>query len=442
MRRLARMLAVALAPAVAACDMMPDWLGEAEERRLEGERIPVLSIDTAPRADPSIADLAVRLPRPRLNAEWPQVGGYADHAMHHVAAPGPLARLWIADIGAGASDEQRMLSPPVVGGGRIFALDSEGAVSAFRADNGQRLWRVGVVPEEEEDEAIGGGVAYGGGRLFVATGVGELVALDAATSGEIWRTRVGAPIRAAPAYSNGRVFAVTYDNRLHALDAADGRLLWSHSGVAEEAQLLAAATPAVSGGLVVAAYSSGDIYALRVENGGMAWTDTLAFAGRFGPLASLGDINGSPVIDRELVYAVSHAGRLVAISLRSGERLWEQGISGVQTPWIAGDFLYLLTTEGNLVCLSRIDGLIRWIQSLPRYTDPEDREGPIFWSGPLLASDRLIVVGSHGEAISISPYSGRFLGRLTLPGGVELAPIAANGTVFILTNDGELVALR
>ena len=440
MRRIVQVVAATLA--LGACDLLPDWLGKPEAPRLPGERISVLELDALPQADPSIADLAVRLPRPRVNRDWPQVGGYADHSMQHLEASGPLARLWTTNVGEGASDERRMLSSPVVAGGRVYTLDPAGTITAVRADTGERLWQVNVVPDEEADGAFGGGLAYGGGILFATTGAGEVVALNPETSGEYWRVGVGAPVRAAPSYSEGRLFVVNFDNKLYALDARTGNVLWTHSGIAEATQLLGSASPAISGGLVVVAYSSGEIYALRIENGRQAWSDTLAFGGQFGPLASLGDINGHPVIDDGLVYTVSHAGRLVAIGLRNGERLWEQDISGVQTPWIAGNFLYVLTTAGDLLCLSRIDGLIRWVRPLPRYEDPEDRLDPIFWSGPLLVSDRLIVVGSHGEAFSISPYTGRFLGRVSMPSEVELAPIAANGLVYILTNDGELVALR
>ena len=439
MRRILYMAVVAVT--LGACEV-PDWLGEPEEPPLPGKRIPVMSLDNTLKVDAGIANLAVRLPRPRLNLEWPQDGGNADHAMNHLAAPGPLERLWDADIGKGAAHDSGVLASPVSGGGRMFALDTVGTVSAFRADNGERLWRVNVVPEEEEDEALGGGVAFGAGRLFITTGVGEVIALNAATSGELWRVGLGAPVRVAPTYSEGRVFVVTYENKLYALDANNGALLWTHSGISEEAQLLGGASPAVSGGLVVAAYSSGEIYALRVDNGREAWNYTLGSIARLGPLASLGDIIASPVIDRELVYAVSHAGHLIAISLRSGERLWEQNISGVQTPWIAGDFLFILTTQGDLLCLSRIDGLIRWIRRLPRYEDPEDKEGPILWSGPLLVSDRLIVVSSIGQAVSISPYTGALLGLLEMPGNIEISPIASNGMVYILTMDGELIALR
>ena len=176
-----------------ACGSLPDWLGEPEEPPLPGKRIAVMSLDNTLKVDVGISDLAVRLPRPLLNREWPQNGGNANHAMQHLEAPGALARLWEAGVGEGASDGNGVLSSPVSGGGRLFSLDAVGNVSSFRADNGERLWRVNVVPEEEKDEALGGGIAYGGERLFVTTGVGEVIALNAANSGEGWRGEGNGP---------------------------------------------------------------------------------------------------------------------------------------------------------------------------------------------------------------------------------------------------------
>ncbi len=438
-----RAVAVAsLVFALGACDLLPDYLGEPEGPPLPGERISVLALERAPEPDERIADLEVRLPRPTVNLSWPQSGGYADHAMHHIAAPGPLARVWSVNAGESDSEGRGLMAPPIVADGHVYIFDAESTISAHDALTGRRIWEAGALPDDEEDDAFGGGIAYGSGRIFAATGVGEIVAFDASNGSEIWRVAVGAPIRSSPTLSEGRLFVVSYDNQLFALSALDGRMLWTHSGIAENAQLLGTASPAVAGGLVVTAYSSGELFALRADNGRVAWSDTLSFGRRMGASTVLSDINGSPVIDRDRVYAVNFSGRLVAISLRTGDRLWDQEVSGVQTPWIAGDFLFLLTTDGDVLCLSRRDGRIRWVRSLPRYEDPEDREDPIYWTGPILVSDRLIVVGSNGQAVSISPYTGRLLGQIELPDGVDVPPAVANGTVYVLTNEGDLVALR
>ena len=423
---------------LAACESI---FGDDEEI-LPGERIPVMLLDRALEPDPRIADLPVRLPPPLTNTDWPQAGGNPTHAMHHLAAGEELRQAWRASIGEGSSDDQRLLAAPVIGDGRIFAMDADAEVSAFSTETGARIWRVETVPEDEEEGELGGGLAYHNGWLFVTTGSAQVIALDAGTGDESWRQGVPGPVRAAPTVSDGRVFAVTVDNQLQTLDAEDGAILWSHAGIAEIAGLLGGASPAVDGGIVIVPYSSGELFALRAENGRFVWSDTLAAIRRVDAVSALADIRGHPVMDRGRVFAVSHSGRMVAIDLRTGVRAWEQRIGGTQTPWVAGDFLYVLTTEGQLVCLSWSDGRIRWVLPLQRFEDEEEQEDPIIWTGPVLAGDRLIVAGSHSEVLSISPYTGTIMGWLKTSEAVLIPPVVAGNTIYLLTEDADLIALR
>ena len=142
-------------------------------------------------------------------------------------------------------------------------------------------------------------------------------------------------MRAAPTVSGGRVFVLTFDNQTFALAASDGRTLWTHTGIQESTNLLGTASPAVSGGTVIIPYSSGEIYALQVENGREIWSDSLAALRRTDPLADIAQIRGLPVIDRGIVYVVSHAGRTVAFDLKRGSRIWEREFGGTETPWAA-----------------------------------------------------------------------------------------------------------
>ncbi|MDP6351250.1 MAG: PQQ-binding-like beta-propeller repeat protein [Alphaproteobacteria bacterium] len=437
-------LAGVLGLALTGCDTVKDLLDtETEAPPLPGERISVLALEQELEPDPEIASEPVRLPRPVVNRSWPQQGGVASHAMHHLAAGESLALIWRRGVGAGETDDNLILSSPVVADFKAFLLDADSVVTAFNLASGATEWRADLLPENEESEAsLGGGVAYAQGRVFAATAFGYLVALDAKTGARVWMRRIGAPLRAAPTVSDGRVFVITFDNRLFAIDADDGTELWSHTGITETAGLLGSAVPAVSGDLVLASYSSGEIFALRVENGRVAWSDSLIFQGRIGATTTLSDIDANPVIDRGQVFAISHSGRLVAIDLRSGLRLWDQEIAGAQTPWLAGDYLFLVTLDSHVVCLRRVDGRVRWVTPLTRFEDPEDREGAIVWSGPVLVGDRLVVVNSLGEALAISPYTGRWLGKQDLPDGARVAPVVANETLYILTVDGDLVALR
>jgi outer membrane protein assembly factor BamB len=437
-------LALALlagAVTLSGCEL-PEWLGETQAPPLPGERISILQLDKALEPDAAIADLDVRLPRPWRNPDWPQAAGFANHAMHHLEVGEELARAWKIDIGAGSGSESKLLSRPVVVGDRIVSMDAEAVVTAFATSDGKTIWQRELTPEDEDEGVIGGGVSIDNGVVYATTGYGFVHAMSLEDGKEIWMRRIGIPVRGAPTASGGRVFIITYDNQMHALSAANGRTLWSHAGIPEDAGLIGAPSPAVGGGLVVVPYSSGELFALRLENGRMVWGDQLIRARRLAPLSTISEIRGSPVIDRDMVLAIGFSGRIAAIDLRSGRRIWDRDIAGMETPWVAGDFIFLVTAQAEVVCLARKNGRIRWVAQLPRYEDEEEKLDPIHWSGPVLASDRLVLVSSEGYAVAVSPYSGRLLGRIELPEGALIPPVVADGSIYVLSDDGDLVAFR
>lgn len=429
---------------LAACDTVGSMFGGGKsEPVLPGERLSVMELGNKMEVDPLSADEQIILPQPYDNKDWPQPGGTPDNAMYHLAASGKLDKVWSVDAGSGTSDEGELVASPIVADGRIYVLDTEATVRAFDEASGKRLWETELVPEDEDaEEGRGGGIAFADGKVFVTTGFGEVHALDAATGKNVWTKKLLEPFRAAPTVNGGRVFAITADNQLIALTEQTGDVLWRHRGIAESAGIVSSTSPAVAGSIVVVPYSSGELFAIRVQNGTAVWSDSLTRTGNLTSLSSLNDIAGRPVIDRDRVFAVSHSGRMVSIDLRTGERVWTKDISSVQTPWVAGDWVFVVTTEQQVAALSRRDGRIRWITSLPRFEDPEDRTEPISWSGPVLAGDRLVLVSTSGEAVSLSPYSGKIEGRIELPDGSAIAPIVVNGTMYILTEDAELIALK
>lgn len=436
------LMALALG-SVAGCDSVTGIFTSDDKTVLPGKRLSVMELGAALEVDPALADELVILPQPYNNPAWPQPGGAPDNANYHLAAPGPLDRVWSVNAGAGSDRVAQLTASPIVAGGRVFVLDAEATVHSFDAKTGKRIWETELVPEgEDADEGRGGGIAFDDGKIFVVTGFGTAHGLDALSGAVVWTQTIGDPFRAAPTANGGRVFAITADNQSIAFAQETGEVLWRHRGIVESAGILSSPSPAVAGSVVIAPYSSGELVALRVANGTAVWSDSLTRTGTVTSLSELNDIAGRPVIDRDRVFAISHSGRMVSIDLRTGERAWTRDIGGVQTPWVAGDFLFLLTNSQELIAVSRRDGRIRWITPMPRWEDPEDREDPIVWSGPVLVSDRLVIVSSTGEAASVSPYTGEILGRIDLPDGALIAPVVADETLYILTDDAELIALK
>ncbi len=429
-----------------------------KKSKLRGERISVMSIDETLRIDDSLKSVDVVLPAPYRNTEWPEPGGYASNAMYHLEAPGPLRQAWSQDAGKASDKSSRLTAPPIVADGRIYVLDSASHVFAFDAQSGNPLWDASVAPGGSDDsylfgligtdhsvdpsKGFGGGVAYDDGKIFVSSGFGNVVALDARSGKKLWTQSLGDPIVNAPAANGGRVFVSTQENHFYALAQDDGRRLWDHQGIAESAGILESTSAAVAGEFILVPYSSGEIYAIRVQNGRPAWNDMLTHSGVATALSELDDIAGRPVIDRDMVFAISHSGIMAAININSGDRMWSRDIGGIQTPWVAGDYVYVLTTDEQIICLTRKEGKVKWIHQLQRWNDPDAKNGPIVWAGPVLVSDRLVVVSSNGIAAAISPYTGVLLGKMEIPAGTYIAPVVANGTLYLYTSNAELVALR
>ena len=448
---------------LAGCSVLDEvgsWFDSSGKKsNLRGVRIPVMSLDSELKPDAALAVTPVLLPPPYRNTDWPQPGGYASNAMYHLGAPGRLRQLWRQSAGKGNDIDSHITSAPVVAGGIIYALDSQAHVFAFRAGDGRPLWDRNLAPKNGTDwptfwgllgkrntinppQGMGGGVAYDDGKLYVTSGFGVLICLDAKTGRDLWRKDLGMPIINAPVVNGGRIFVSTHDNHFYALAQSDGRQLWDNQGISESAGILASTNAAVSGETVIAPYTSGEIFALRVQNGQVGWSDVLSRSGQVTALSALDTIAGRPVIDRGVVYAISQSGLMAAFSVNTGERLWSRDVGGIQTPWAAGDYVYVLDNNARLICMTRKEGKVRWIHQLPQYENPKDKADPIIWAGPVLVSDRLVLTSSNGYAEAISPYDGKLTGRVEIPDGTIIPPVVANGILYIYTSEAELVALR
>ena len=436
-----------------------DWFDRTKKSKIQGERISIIASEQQLSSDPMLAATKMDLPPPKNNLDWPQPGGTPDNVTGNLMADGPLEPVWSVSAGKGTDDDSRLTAPPIVAGGLIYVLDAETHVFAFEAATGQPVWAKSLAPPGTAGHSawynifgssnsinpakgFGGGIAFDGGKLFAATGFGNVIAMDAKTGRQLWSANTVVPVHSAPVAVDGRISIITQENETQALDANDGHRLWDHHGTVESAAILSSASVGVSGDTVVVPYSSGELYALRAQNGTPSWTDTLTRSGNTTSLTIINDIAGRPVIDRNMVFAISHSGTLAAINFRSGSRAWTRNIAGIQTPLVAGEYIFIVSTDGQVVCMNRGDGRVRWTASLPAFEDPKGKRDPIVWTGPLLVSNFLLLIASDGKAMLLSPFTGQTLGETAIPDGTFIPPVVAGGMMYVLTNEAQLVALR
>ena len=408
-----------------------------------GDRTPVLSrIESGAKVDPALAGISVVLPPAQTNSAWPQAGGTASKSYGHLALAENPSRGWTAQI-AGSSPRRRLAAAPVIGGGKLFAVDTDGVVHAFDAATGARRWSYRMEPESgARTSAFGGGASFDGGRVYATNGAGAVAAIDAETGSEIWKVQPAGPLRGSPTIAFNSVYVMTQNNQIHALDAATGEPRWNESGSQTQAGVFGVAAPAAGQGTVIAGYSSGELAAYRYENGQVVWSDALARTSISTEVGSLTDIDADPIIEGGRVYALGQGGRMAAYELVTGQRIWELNVAGISTPAVAGEWIFTLTDDARLLAIARSTGKVRWITQLQRYREPEDNEGPIFWTGPVLAGNTLWVANSQGQLYKVSVAEGSTSQFVDLETPISLAPVVANDTLYVLDDGGTIHAFR
>ncbi len=422
-------------------------MGEKQKKvRVEGERKAIIAKQTKLAPDDSLNEIIIQLPAPKLNANWPQRGGIATHSLKHVQLGDAPQRVWQSKIGEGGSASIALTAAPIVSNGLVMTLDTTGKVRAFALKTGELRWET-ILKLNENAGVFGGGLGSGQNKIYISLGSGELIALNIQNGDELWRVSTGRALRSAPSYADGRIFVTTLDNMTFAFSASTGIRLWSHTGMIANTALLGAASPAIENNKVILAYSSGELYALKTNNGRIFWGDNLSVMRGSSGVARISHVRGNPVIDGNMVFATSHSGRLIALELKTGRRLWELPIASRVMPWVAGNYLYIVSTGRQLICLTKRDGRVKWITKLPKFSFedslPLKKEKIVIeYSEPVLASDRLIIASSIGKIYSVSPYTGRILGETQLDGSIFIEPVVADKTLLLLDNQGNLTAFR
>ena len=417
---------------------------------LPGKRLAVMPEKEKVPGELADASQPIALPPERANDSWSQPGGEANNAPGNLTLSGGIHQTWSADAGQGTSKIGRISASPIVVDGRIYTLDASGTVSAFSLSGGSAVWRASLQPSVDANKKVafnasnlfslggsdgggyGGGLAADGGRIFAASGFGTVIALDPSSGKRLWEKNVGAPVRASPTASAERVFVVNTEGRIICLSSADGTELWSARGLPQQASLTLNASPAVDGDIVVAPFPSGDILALKISDGTTIWTENLARSRTTSQLTSLSDA-ARPAIDTGVAFAIGHGGRMVATQVKTGERLWSLNVPGTQTPWVAGDSVFVVDTTGQLMAIARQDGRVRWTAKMP---------GGTTWSGPTLASGMLWLASSKGQLLGVEAATGRVASQTDIGEPVFVAPIVAAGKMFVLTDNAKLIAMN
>lgn len=336
-----------------------------------------------------------------------------------------VSRLWSVGVGKGQGKGLYRLQP-VIDGDRIFAASADGEVKAVNRESGRTLWK------EDVDRALAGGVGFHDDSLFLGGKDGEVIRLDAGTGAERWLTRVSGEVLAPP-QGDGRVVVVqTYDGKLYGLDYDSGEKIWNYDSNVPVLTIRGTSTPILQGGAAFAGFANGRVLAFDAMTGAVRWEARVAIPQGRSEIERIVDVDGAMAIQGSELYVASYQGRVAALDIRTGRKIWQRNISSFNGVSQGFGNVYVAEETGTVTAYLRNGQGIRWQQEA------------LAWRGlsrPIPVSSYLAVADFDGYVHLLSQVDGEFQARLRPDGDGVRADMLSDGSVlYLYSNSGKLQA--
>ena len=331
--------------------------------------------------------------------------------------------VWDVSVGPG-SELLRLGLRPAVQGGRIYAAGRDGRVVSLDVATGRNEWRL------ETDLPLSAGPGVGDGLAVVGSSSGDVVAVDTVTGTQVWRTKLAGEVLAAPAVSDGVVVLRTVDGRLRGLESTTGRELWQIEHKPPRLSLRGTGAPFVTQGLVFAGFDDGRVGAYTLREGAPLWENLVSTGRGRTEIERLADVDASPMVLGNDMYAVSFNGRLANLSAESGQILWDMELSshsGLGADWTT---IYVSTTESEVVAVSRATGSPLWRQNALRMRE---------LTAPTPFGQSVVVGDFEGYLHWLDGVTGEIEGRIRAGSTAIVSPPVSAGDLLIVQDEDDRV---
>ena len=317
---------------------------------------------------------------------------------------------------------------PVINGDRIFVAAADGDLEAFDKLSGDSLWDVAL------EVPVSGGVGAYGDALFVGTSDGHVMKLDANSGEVLWTSQLTGEVMSAPQSNGQLVVAHTLDGKLRGLDFATGELLWTYDSNVPVLTLRGSCTPLINRDSVYVGFANGRVLAFDIATGGIIWEVRVAIPQGRSEIERVVDIDGSLALQGNELFAASYQGRVVAIDVTEGRKLWQNNVSSFSGVSQGFGNVYVADADGTVYAFQRTGQGERWQQPALAYRG---------LSRPTPIGSYLAVGDAEGYVHFMSQVDGAFVGRVKADGdGVRADMIAEGDRLYVYGNSGDLIAYK
>jgi outer membrane protein assembly factor BamB len=335
-----------------------------------------------------------------------------------------LTKSKITWTGYRPSNSGRFAFSPIVFDGKIFLLDASGILTKSDLATKEKIFEARIFPRKILKNYQNPRIGIFKDKIFAITGINEIKAISIIDGKIIWsKTIFSIPI-STPVADENFVYFITNDNKTYCLDTNTGAILWTSSAGIKPTTIFGSATPVIYKSEVIVGYSSGEIYALNKKNGDAKWAKNLNVSKAVSSDFYLNDIDATPVIKNDVIYAVSNAGLLAAVDANSGNYIWKKEVSSIADFWIAGAFIYLIDNENNLFAINKNDGKTKYSSSLTT-----TRSLP--YNNVIMVGGKLLISGNSGSILVANPLNGRIEQTFEINQKIYHSPVVVDGKLYL-----------
>ncbi|KFZ38135.1 outer membrane protein assembly protein BamB [Shewanella mangrovi] len=347
--------------------------------------------------------------------------------------------VWSDSVGDGVGDYFSRLHPEVRYG-KVFVASRDGKVTAFDQQTGYEVWSVDFDDlfgdselKETQGARIAGGLYAAQNKLFVGDESGLFVALNADDGKLVWKAHASGELLSTPVAAEDVVVVNSGKGVVDAFDIDTGEKKWSYESTMPSLTLRGTSSPAYAEGGVFVGTADGKVVVIVKANGQAAWEAPIYTPKGGNEFARMADVDMTPLLLGENIYAVSYNGNLASIEMRSGRVVWSRKYSSYHELAHSGLQLYLVDDHSRVYAVDRRNGQELWSNS-----DLLNRE----LTSPAAYRNYIVAGDFEGYLHFFDRETGKLVGRISVDSsGLFSQPIVVDDKIYVQGRSGNIAVI-
>jgi outer membrane protein assembly factor BamB len=308
----------------------------------------------------------------------------------------------------------------------IIHISSNGYLIAVDSKTGLDLWT------KQTEDLVSGAVTVGFKKIFYGTLDGDLVSLDSKDGTEIWRSQVSSEILSPPVTNGSIVAAQTSDGKITGFNIKSGEQEWVHQNTIPRLTLRGTATPILAKGFIFTGFSNGKVSMIYPDSGAIRLEIPVTVNEGKSELERVVDVDGKSVVSNDILVSASYQGNITAIDLKQGQIAWQEKISSIHDLVSVRSRIIAIDEKDSIKGFGLSTGAILWQQDGLRLRSV---------SSPAALGNNFAIGDFEGYLHILDSKNGSFVGRKKVSNRPILEVVTKGAYLIVLDDSGRLYYL-